>query len=826
VTDKEGGYVLTSLSNKRYTIAAAKENARFSTLENFEVQPNAPSLPAMVATHYTLCGKVIVSDAKFASQRAVTLTHGPSPARTQSDDQGGFCFTVVPGKYRAAPAVTTSERQQGLIFSPEFVDVTLDGGPLQPLTFAQVKVSVSGEVKCLRRTCGDDVVVSLRPATGTPRSAVLGLGGHPNVFAFQNVIPGQYTVQVHQVAWCWVQDSIEINVQARSVADLYFVQEGHYLQVKSSHVTRALYELKGEHQNEKREIVLPVGLSRHCIHQPGEYSLVPKGCLMFEKKEYVFNTSTPRLVDLKATRAEVAGVIQLDQGVPSDGVAVEVRLLRGTQVEVVPAVQRSPGALFFSFVAGIGERVVVAPASPELLFRPANQTVVPESCETAALTFLGQLGVFVEGEVTPAIADVEVVVNGVAGTDNNPIVVKTGADGKYKVGPFHDTLGAEVTASLPGYVLEPVQDNPHSFVARQLSQITVQVTINGEPVPEVLVSLSGSEVSNRKYRKHAATAGDGVVMFAKLDPGAFYLRASLKEFSFDPPFADVIVQDGRHMVAKFNATRVGYSAFGQIGSLNGAPEKLVAVEATSMDGEHSEATFSEADGSFRLRGLHPNTTYSVKVPQTTAVNAGVESAAPPVLSLTIHHQDVRGLDFVVLRRPNTASASISGTVDVDPVWTSTLSVVLASAQSPQVVQKTTALGFSRFFEFRSVPQGEYVVRLVCALSAHDFTFPKVESLVRMNSSNVHLPPLVFGAAVRSNRGQDLQQTSMLPLFCTLLAIVFAAKFNSIRGCMSKMKVQKAVQHADGHRLSGDLSKSKNATSRSIPSKPTSSKRKK
>lgn len=33
VTDKEGGYVLTSLSNKRYTIAAAKENARFSTLE-------------------------------------------------------------------------------------------------------------------------------------------------------------------------------------------------------------------------------------------------------------------------------------------------------------------------------------------------------------------------------------------------------------------------------------------------------------------------------------------------------------------------------------------------------------------------------------------------------------------------------------------------------------------------------------------------------------------------------------------------------------------------------------------------------------------------
>lgn len=64
---------------------------------------------------------------------------------------------------------------------------------------SQVKVSVSGEVKCLRRTCGDDVVVSLRPATGTPRSAVLGLGGHPNVFAFQNVIPGQYTVQVHQV---------------------------------------------------------------------------------------------------------------------------------------------------------------------------------------------------------------------------------------------------------------------------------------------------------------------------------------------------------------------------------------------------------------------------------------------------------------------------------------------------------------------------------------------------------------------------------------------------------------------------------------------------
>lgn len=81
----------------------------------------------------------------------------------------------------------------------------------------------------------------------------------------------------------------------------------------------------------------------------------------------------------------------------------------------------------------------------------------------------------------------------------------------------------------PGYYLRQV--GPNSFSCQKLSQISVRIYSKddaGEPIPSVLLSLSGDD----GYRNNSVSWAGGSFHFDNLFPGNFYLRPLLKVLSF------------------------------------------------------------------------------------------------------------------------------------------------------------------------------------------------------------------------------------------------------------------------------------------------------
>lgn len=63
--------------------------------------------------------------------------------------------------------------------------------------------------------------------------------------------------------------------------------------------------------------------------------------------------------------------------------------------------------------------------------------------------------------------------------------------------------------------------------------------------------------------------------------------------------------------------------------LTGQPKEGVSVEARSESKGYYEETVTDSSGSYRLRGLHPDTTYVVKVVKRSGLgSSGIERASP------------------------------------------------------------------------------------------------------------------------------------------------------------------------------------------------------
>lgn len=74
------------------------------------------------------------------------------------------------------------------------------------------------------------------------------------------------------------------------------------------------------------------------------------------------------------------------------------------------------------------------------------------------------------------------------------------------------------------------------------------------------------------------------------------------------------------------ATRVAYSVYGTVRSLNRDAEASVVVEAGVVDqsgrSEPVEETLSDSNGDYRLRGLSPGKQYRIRVKPSSATASG------------------------------------------------------------------------------------------------------------------------------------------------------------------------------------------------------------
>ncbi|KAK4778645.1 hypothetical protein SAY86_006173 [Trapa natans] len=800
ITDKQGYYKLDQVTSNRYTIEAVKEHYKFSMLKDYLVLPNMASVADIKAVAYDVCG--VVRTVTAGQRVKVALTHGPEnvkPQRKQTDESGKFCFEVPSGEYRLSALSATSESSSELLFLPAYIDVTVKN-PLLNIEFSQALVNLLGHVDCMEK-CGPSVLVSLVRLTNKHGGRkIVELNNDSNEFIFSNVLPGKYKLEVKhnpdntnsmEDNWCWEQSSVDIDVSAQDVNGLVFVQKGYWIDFISTHDVDASLT---QPDNQPVKLKIKKGSQRICIESSGIHELkFADSCIFFGSSSLKIDTSSSSPVYLKGEKYLLKGQIILGSSavqLPKD-ILVDIIDNAGNAVDSTTATLWATGSedktaatYEYSIWARVGDKITFIPRDSrdneekKILFYPQRQEVLVKDggCQSMISPFTGRIGLYIEGSVLPPLSDIDIRVIA-SGESKNALLregdvafeTATKGDGSFIAGPLYDDITYKVEASKPGYYLK--QLGPHSFSCQKLGQISVRVYSKDdarEPIPSVLLSLSGDV----GYRNNSVSTADGTFLFDNLFPGSFYLRPLLKEYAFSPAAQAVELGSGESREIVFQATRVAFSATGVINLLSGQPKEGVSVEARSESKGYYEETLTDSTGSFRLRGLLPETTYAIRVVSKDGLESSkIERASPESVTVTVRREDIKGLAFLVFEQPERTilSSHVEGR-KFGEQHTSLL-VEIKSSIDPSKVVSVFPLPLSNFFQVKDLPKGKYLIQLQSEVrsSAHRFESEAVEVDLEKNSK-IHVGPLRYKIEDAPHK-QDLTPAPVFPLIAGVSVII-------------------------------------------------------
>ncbi|KAH7862687.1 hypothetical protein Vadar_008104 [Vaccinium darrowii] len=813
VTDKEGYYKLDQVTSSRYTIEAKKEHYKFDKLKDFMVLPNMASVVDIKAVSYDVCG--VVQMVSLGYKAKVALTHGPEnvkPQVKQTDESGNICFEVPPGEYRLSALAAKPESAPELLFLPPHVDVLVNR-PVLNVEFYQAQVNVLGEVLC-KEKCGSSVSVTLVRLGGKSREErkPVYLTDESSAFMFTNVLPGKHRLEVKHTSvkesgedkWCWEQRFIDVDVATDDVKGITFVQKGYWVNVISTHnVDAYMTQPDGSTVN----LIIKKGSQQICVESPGVHELqFVNSCIFFGSSSRKIDTSNPLPIYLKGERylltgqihvdsSSLGGVDELPETISVDILNSEGTLLDGTAARLVPSENDKASAAVYEYSvwANPGEKLTFTPqdsrdkAQKQVLFYPRQHvvSVTQDGCQASIPAFSGRPGLYIEGSVSPPLSGVHMRV--IAGGDSRYVPLKkgdvaietvTGTDGFYVGGPLYDDISYSIEASKPGYYVKPV--GPHSFSCQKLGQISVRIYSKddvNEPFPSVLLSLSGED----GYRNNSITAAGGSFLFDNLFPGSFYLRPLLKEYAFSPPAQAIDLGSGEASEIIFQATRVAYSAMGLVTLLSGQPKEGVPVEARSESKGFYEETVTDSLGNYRLRGLHPDTTYTVKVAEKGDLKSSrIERTSPESVSVKVGSDDIRGLDFLVFEQPELTI--LSGHVEgkrIDELH-SHLRVEIKSANDPSKIESVFPLPLSNFFQVKDLPRVKHLLQLRSALpsATHKFESDVIEVDLEKHTQ-IHVGPIRY----RVEEDFHKQELTTAPVYPLIAGVSVIALFI----CMPRLK---------------------------------------
>ncbi|KAL0457667.1 UNVERIFIED_CONTAM: Nodal modulator 1 [Sesamum latifolium] len=805
VTDKEGYYKLDQVTSKRYSIEAKKEHYKFETLNDFLVLPNMASIIDIKAVSYDICGTAQTVSSAYKAK--VALTHGPENVKPQvkeTDESGNFCFEVPPGEYRLSAFAATAESSPELLFSPPYSDVIVNK-PLLDVQFYQAQVNVRGSVVC-KDECGSSISVVLVRLDGKSKEEKrsINLSDQSSEFSFSNVLPGKYRVEVKNYSprvtseediWCWEQNFINIDVGVEDVEDITFIQKGYWLRVISSHDVDA-YMVQAD--SSRMNLKIKKGSQHICIESPGVHELhFMDSCVSFGSSTLRVDTSNLLPINLKGQKYLLKGQINVEsyedlpESISLDILNNQETLVDGTIARLVSTeIDQSRTAVYeYSVWANLGEKLVFVPrdsrndVGKKILFYPGKQhvSVAKDGCQDALATFSGRLGLYIEGSVSPPLSHVHIRVHAKSDSLISPLKqgavaleTTTGTDGLFLAGPLYDDIDYSIEASKPGYYVKRV--GHYSFSCQKLGQISVRLYSredSNEPFPSVLLSLSGED----GYRNNSVTGVGGTFMFDNLFPGSFYLRPLLKEYAFSPPAEAIDLGSGESKEVVFHATRVAFSALGKVTLLSGQPKEGVSVEARAESKGFYEETVTDSSGSYRLRGLKPDTTYVIKIAKKSELDGiTIERASPDSLTVKVGHEDVKELNFVVFEQPD--MTILSGHVEGKNIkeLRSHIRVEIRSATDASKVETILPLPMSNFFQVKDLPKGNHLLQLRSAMPSSTLRFESEAIEVDLERQpQLHVGPLSY----RIEEDIYKQELTPAPVYPLVVGVSVIALFISM-----------------------------------------------
>ncbi|KAI3940108.1 hypothetical protein MKW92_014647 [Papaver armeniacum] len=799
-TDAQGHYKLDQVTSKRYKIVAKKEHYQFDNLENFLVLPNMASVADIKAIYYDICGVVRMVNSGQRAKVALTGPENFKPDSKSTDEAGRFCFQVPAGEYHLVAIAAGGSSE--LLFLPAQLDVTVKS-PLLNVEFSQAQVDIRGTVLC-KEKCGPSTLVSLRRSSGThkEKSQQVILTQESNEFAFSKVSPGKYKLEVkhksspdsNEDKWCWEQSSIDVEVRTEDINGIAFVQKGYWIDITSTHDVDGFIN---QPDTSVLKTKIKTGAQRICVESPGVHELhFVNSCISFGSSFVKFDTSNPMPIVLNGEKYLLRGQIHVDSSLRhiedelSKNIVVDILNSDGEVFDASLAslvsdgnAQTSTAVYEYSVWANLGDVLTFVPRDSrntdgkKILFYPKERyvSVTTNRCQDAIPSFSGRLGLYIEGSVSPTIPGVDIRVIAAGESSNVPLKkgglamkTTTGSDGLFVAGPLYDDIDYAVEASKSGYHLKRV--GPTSFSCQKLSQISVRIHSEEDAsnlFPPVLLSLSGED----GYRNNSASALGGFYLFENLFPGSFYLRPLLKEYSFSPPAQAIELGSGESKEVVFQATRVAYSAMGTVSLLSGQPMEGISVEARSESKGYYEETTTDSSGNFRLRGLLPDTSYSVKVAAKEDFrSARVERASPEFVEVKVGTEDTKGLDFVVFEQPEVTI--LTGHVEGDDLeeLQSHLFVEVKSASDPSKISKVLQLPLSNFFQIRDLPRAKHLLQLQYSARSSILKFESSPIEVDLEKqSHFHIGPIRY-TVKEDYQKQELTSAPLLPLIAGLSAV--------------------------------------------------------
>ncbi|XP_027348835.1 nodal modulator 1 isoform X2 [Abrus precatorius] len=804
ITDIQGYYKLDQVTSKHYTIEAQKEHYTFKKLENYMVLPNMASIEDINAISYDLCGLVRMVSGGLKAK--VALTHGPDnvkPQKKQTDENGNFCFKVLPGEYRLSAIAPTPEDTAGLMFSPSYIDVVVKS-PLLNIEFSQALVNIHGAVAC-KEKCGPSVSVTLMRQVDkhNEERKTISLTPESDEFLFSDVIPGKYRLEVKHSSpesvtlednWCWEQSFIDVNIGAEDLKGILFAQKGYWVNIISTHnVDGYMTQPDGSTVNLK----ILKGSQRICVEYPGVHEFVfVDSCIFFGSSSVKIDTHNQLPIHLKGEKYLLKGQINVLSGsldALPENIVVDIHHDGAGDIDHATATLKShekdQTAIFeYSFWANLGEKLTFVPwdsrndGQKKLLFYPREHhvSVTDDNCQAHIPTFSCQLGVYFEGSVSPPLSGVHIRVfaagdSSITALKSGELVLETstGTDGSFVAGPLYDDVGYNVEASKPGYHLKQV--GPYSFTCQKLSQISVRIHHKDDatdPIASVLLSLSG----DNGYRNNSVSGTGGTFLFDNLFPGMFYLRPVLKEYAFSPTAQAIELGAGEFREVIFQATRVAYSATGKVTLLSGQPKGEVSIEARSESKGYFEETLTDSSGNYRLRGLLPDTVYVVKVAKRDVVgSSNIERASPDSIGVKVGKEDIKGLDFIVFEEPEMTIISCHVEGNGTDELRKHLMVEIRPASDTTRVESVFPLPISNFFQVKGLSKGRHLLQLRSGLPSSSLKFESdiVEVDLEKNIQ-IHVGPLRYRI-----EDQLKQELTPAPVFPLIVGFVVVALFLSM-----------------------------------------------
>ncbi|XP_055839331.1 BOS complex subunit NOMO1 [Episyrphus balteatus] len=786
-TSNDGSYTLENVKAGTFNIQVEAENLQFDE-KVMKIQLSEPILPEIVASAFKVCGKVI---SKKSYVVGITK-HGSTFHTTASSkaETGEWCTYLPSGKFSIEVLTTDADKAGGIQFFPVNQNLEVNASPMSGITFSQLRATLVGEIKCLPdapESCtGAEVTLLSLDSVGQPTGQKQTVKAKNGKYSFKEILPGPYELNIPQSSLCFESTMGLININSASETAPPFIHKGYEVSIISSHRTIMHYGLTAKEDAKTPLNVMKImsGVNTFCVPKAGEYSIKLESCHLYESTlPKTFNTYDKNPVMFTAVAHKIGvRVLSSEQNIDSLQLLIESKSGK-EQVTLTSEGHKVDNYHSFRYDTYLKpeEAITIKPQSNIMLFKPvAKELVGGNDCIDIAFNFIATKGLIINGKIKPAIGNAKVTL----AFPNNPELesqsAQSSATGEFKFGPIDESLDYEISAEKESYVFSEYNKATHSFSAHKLCEIVVSVKDDlGNKLSGVLLSLSGAE----SYRKNLVTGDNGAINFHSLSPSEYFLRPMMKEYQFIPNSKMIDVKDGETINVELVGKRVAYSVFGTITSLNGEAFPQVNVEAVSDDKclHHQEEAATENNGQYRIRGLKPGCTYTIRTKEG-ASNPNVERSIPESRQVELGSADIRNVNLIAISPITFVDVTARVTASLNEHYKS-LRIQMyrkGSADSPIYSQRVESPlnvkgrfnpGIMVFFPRIPLDGKTYFVELKTTISdkLYSYTLPVAQFVANTSSVFVELD---FKTEPRSVEG-DLNQNSISALvLVALVAIAF------------------------------------------------------